>query len=91
MRDILEFQVGDVSGERCGFIGHGVASWIVIRLVLMPRLEYGIRAAAARRQHRLRRIGPFAFHCTIFMDAKPVRQQPEPQEEKNGIDGGTAG
>jgi hypothetical protein len=25
-RDILEFQVGDIGGKRCGFIGHGVAS-----------------------------------------------------------------
>jgi hypothetical protein len=25
-RDILEFQVGDVAGERCGFVGHRVSS-----------------------------------------------------------------
>ena len=26
LRDILEFQVGDIGGERCGFIGHRVSS-----------------------------------------------------------------
>ena len=25
-RNILEFQIGDIAGKRCGFIGHGVAS-----------------------------------------------------------------
>ncbi len=30
-RDILEFQVGDVGGEGCGFICHGGASFVLAR------------------------------------------------------------
>src|SRR5215213_6795730 len=45
--DVLEFQVDDVSGERCGFIGHGVASFVLARsrsalLVRLPRRAVNI-------------------------------------------------
>ncbi|OIQ64476.1 hypothetical protein GALL_539720 [mine drainage metagenome] len=32
-RDILEFQIGDIGGERCGFIGHFVSSLLSRRVV----------------------------------------------------------
>ena len=52
-RDVLEFQVGDVSGERCGFLGHGVASFVVVFCC------HGFgRVPAFSRQHRLRRVRP---------------------------------
>jgi hypothetical protein len=47
-RDILEFQVCDVGGQRCGFISHGVVSRIIV-------CDGFGTALAARRQHRPRR------------------------------------
>ena len=31
-RDVLEFQIGDIGGERCGFVGHRVSSYLPRRV-----------------------------------------------------------
>src|SRR5581483_10798121 len=51
-RDVLEFEIGDIAGERFGFMGHGVASLLRCHSGAMRSIEPGIS------RFRVRSCGP---------------------------------
>ncbi len=72
VRDILEFQVGDIGGERCGFVGHGVASGFPALGSRVP--DFGT-AVMARRQYQLVRVSPLRKRKAAGAAAENARSE----------------